>query len=119
MAGTADRVQDTTSAPGTGAVTVSGTPPTGKQAFSVFATGTVIYYCIQAAASALWEVGQGTMTSGTTFSRDTVLDGSSGPGVLVNFNAGTFDVFCDMPAYAVKRGTWGLKLGQQYFGVLP
>jgi hypothetical protein len=43
-------------------------------------------------------VGIGTYTSsGTTLSRDTVLASSNG-GSLVNFSAGTKDVFCDYPA---------------------
>lgn len=115
---TADRVKDTAS-PGSGSVTVSGTPPTQFQAFSVFSVGDTIYYGIfQQGGSALWEVGQGTMTSSTNFTRDVVYDGSSGPGSTVTFTS-TCDIICDMPSYAVKRGRWGLSLAQNYNWMLP
>ena len=54
-----------------------------------------------------WEVGIGTYTSsGTTLSRDTVL-ASSNSGSLVNFSAGTKDVFCDYPAGRAVIGGQG------------
>lgn len=114
MPKTVDRVQDTSTTTGTGAFTVSGTPPTGYQAFgSVFSVGDTFYYAITQTSGGLWEVGMGTLTTSTTFSRDTVLDGSSGPGTLVSF-ASASTVFCDLPSYAVKRGRWGITLAQQY-----
>lgn len=92
----ADRVKDTTTTTGTGTVTLSGTPPTGFQAFSVIGNGNTTYYTI--AAGSQWEVGIGTYSStGPTLSRDTVLD-SSNSGSLVNFSAGTKDVFVTYPA---------------------
>lgn len=92
----ADRVRDTTTTTGTGTVTLSGTAPTGYQNFSVVGDGNTTYYTINAASQ--WEVGIGTYSStGPTLSRTTVLASSNG-GALVDFAAGTKDVFVTYPA---------------------
>lgn len=92
----ADRVRDTTTTTGTGTITLSGTPPTGYQSFSAVGNGNTTYYTINGGSQ--WEVGIGTyLGAGPTLSRDTVL-ASSNSGSLVNFSAGTKDVFCDYPA---------------------
>jgi hypothetical protein len=92
----ADRVKDTTTTTGTGTVTLSGTPPTGFQAFSVIGNGNTTYYTIVAGSQ--WEVGLGTYSStGPTLARNTVLE-SSNSGSLVNFSAGTKEVFVTYPA---------------------
>jgi hypothetical protein len=92
-----DRVKETTTTTGTGTITLLGAA-TGYQAFSVIGNGNTVYYCIAEQAGPAWEVGIGTYTaSGTTLSRDTIL-ASSNSGNLVNFGAGTKDVFCTYPA---------------------
>jgi hypothetical protein len=92
-----DRVKETTTTTGTGTITLAGAS-TGFQAFSVIGDGNTTYYTIAGQTVAEWEVGLGTYTSsGTTLSRTTVLSSSNG-GSLVNFSAGTKDVFCDYPA---------------------
>ena len=92
----ADRVRDTTTTTGTGTVTLSGTAPTGYQNFSVIGNGNTTYYTINAGSQ--WEVGIGTYSStGPTLSRDTVLE-SSNANALVNFSAGTKDVFVTYPS---------------------
>jgi len=92
----ADRVRDTTTTTGTGTITLSGTPPTGYQSFSAVGNGNTTYYTINAGSQ--WEVGIGTYSgAGPTLSRDTVLS-SSNSGSLVNFSAGTKDVFVTYPA---------------------
>lgn len=91
-----DRVRDSSTTTGTGTITLSGTAPTGYQNFSVIGNGNQTYYTITGGSQ--WEVGIGTYTSsGTTLSRTTVLS-SSNSNALVNFGAGTKDVFCDFPA---------------------
>jgi len=93
----ADRVKETTTTTGTGTITLAGAT-TGYQSFSAIGNGNTTYYTIAGQGSSEWEVGIGTYTSsGTTLSRDTVL-ASSNSGSLVNFSAGTKDVFCDYPA---------------------
>lgn len=99
----ADRVRETTTTTGTGTVTLAGAV-TGFQSFSAIGNANTTYYTIAGQGTAEWEVGIGTYTSsGTTLSRDTVL-ASSNSGSLVNFSAGTKDVFCDYPA---KRAVVG------------
>ena len=90
-----DRVQETSTTTGTGTLTLAGAV-TGFQSFSVIGNGNTTYYAIVGTSD--WEVGIGTYTSsGTTLSRDTVLE-SSNSGSLVNFGAGTKNVFCTYPA---------------------
>jgi hypothetical protein len=100
----ADRVKETTTATGTTSpITLAGAV-TGFQSFSAIGNGNTTYYTIALQGGSEWEVGIGTYTaSGTTLSRDTVL-ASSNSGSLVNFSAGTKDVFCDYPA---KRAVIG------------
>jgi hypothetical protein len=90
-----DRVQETSTTTGTGTFTLGGAV-TGFQSFSVIGNGNTTYYAIVGGSE--WEVGLGTYTSsGTTLSRDTVLE-SSNSGSLVNFSAGTKSVFVTYPA---------------------
>lgn len=88
----ANRIQDTTTTVGTGTITVSGTPVAGYLGFSTLAVGDVFDYNIQGQTGSEFEVGRGTLASSTTFTRDQVL-ASSNSGALVNFSAGTKDVF--------------------------
>jgi hypothetical protein len=93
----ADRVQETTTTTGTGTVTLLGAV-TGFQSFAAIGNANTTYYTIAGQTGSEWEVGIGTYTaSGTTLSRTTVL-GSSNAGSLVNFSAGTKNVFCSYPA---------------------
>jgi hypothetical protein len=92
-----DRVNETSTTTGTGTFTLAGAV-TGFQTFSAIGNGNTTYYTIVLQGGTEWEVGLGTYTSsGTTLSRDTVLSSSNG-GSLVNFSAGTKNVFCDYPA---------------------
>lgn len=93
----ADRVKESTTTTGTGPVTLGGAA-TGYQSFAAVGNGNTTYYTIADQTGVNWEVGIGTYTaSGTTLSRDTVL-ASSNAGALVNFGAGTKDVFVTYPA---------------------
>jgi hypothetical protein len=99
-----DRVKETTTSTGTGTITLAGAVA-GYQAFSAIGNGNITYYTIAGATE--WEVGIGTYTSsGTTLSRDTVL-ASSNSGSLVNFSAGTKDVFVVYPAGQSVVGAGG------------
>lgn len=90
-----DRVKETSTTTGTGTFTLAGAA-TGFASFSAIGDGNTTYYTITAGSQ--WEVGIGIYTaSGTTLSRDTVL-ASSNNGNLVDFSAGSKDVFVVYPA---------------------
>ena len=93
-----DRVLETASAPGTGTVTLLGATA-GYQTFSAaIGNANTTYYTIADQSGSNWEVGVGTYTtSGNTLTRNTVLSSSNG-GSLVNFNAGTQNVFVTYPS---------------------
>lgn len=98
-----DRVKDTTTTTGTGSVTLSGTAPTGFQNFNAaIGTSNTTYYCIAGQGTSEWEVGLGTLSASTTLARTTVY-ASSNAGSLVNFSAGTKDVFVTFPATVALR----------------
>lgn len=89
-----DRVYEQTTTTGTGSVTLTGAVG-GYQTFSsAIGNGNTTYYTLTDNTN--WEVGIGTVSAGA-LSRDTVL-ASSNAGSLVNFPAGTKNVFCDYPA---------------------
>ena len=104
----ADRVRETTTTIGTGTVTLGGAVD-GYQSFSAIGNSNTTYYCIAGQGTSEWEVGLGTYTAaGTTLARTTVL-ASSNSGSLVNFSAGTKDVFVTYPAErSVNVDTAGL-----------
>lgn len=94
-----DRVKVSSGVTGTGTATL-GSAATGFQTFAAIGTGNQTYYTIALQSGDEWEVGLGTVTNtaGTyTLSRDTVYE-SSNAGTLVNFSAGTKDVFVTYPA---------------------
>ena len=102
----ADRVKETTTTTGTGTVTLLGAS-TGFQSFAVIGNANTTYYTIAGQTGSEWEVGIGTYTSsGTTLARTTVL-ASSNSGSLVNFSAGTKDVFVTYPAERAVVGGEG------------
>lgn len=93
----ADRVLETTTTTGTGSVTLLGAS-LGYQSFAVVGNSNTTYYCIADLGGSSWEVGIGTYsTTGPTLARTTVLS-SSNSGALVNFTAGTKNVFCTYPS---------------------
>ena len=103
-----DRVKEQTTTTGTGTVTLGGAI-SGFDTFASVGNGNTTYYAIVSQSANEWEVGIGTYTaSGTTLSRDTILE-SSNSDSAVNFSAGTKDVFVTYPAdksvYADAAGT--------------
>lgn len=104
----ADRVKETSTTTGTGTLTLGGAV-TGYQTFgTAIGSGNTCYYAIT--LDSAWEVGLGTVGTGT-LSRDTVL-ASSNSGSLVNFAAGTKEVFVTYPAgKAVYKDSAGYVVG--------
>lgn len=90
-----DRVKETTATTGTGTVTLAGAQ-LGFQSFSSgIGSSNSTYYTI--ALGNEWEVGIGTVTNATTFTRDSVIS-SSNASALVSFSTGIKDIFCALPA---------------------
>jgi hypothetical protein len=99
----ADRVKDVTTSTGAGNITVSGTPSARCFPFSGLAVGSKHAIVIEGqGTSTEIEVSICTILSATTFSRDTVIT-SSNADALVNFSAGTKDVFCTVPASQLNK----------------
>lgn len=93
----ADRVAETTTTTGTGALNLAGAT-TGFQSFVAgVGNGNTTFYVITDNTD--WEIGIGTITSGApdTLSRDSVLQ-SSNSDAAVNWGSGTKDVFSSVPA---------------------
>ncbi|MDH2357668.1 hypothetical protein QCM80_45195 [Bradyrhizobium sp. SSUT112] len=91
-----DRVRESTTTTGTGAIALGGAPAGYQRFNSVMSNGDTTWYCIVLPGSS-WEVGVGTWVTGNILQRTTVIR-SSNSGGLVNFPAGTKDVFITLPA---------------------
>lgn len=102
----ADRVKETSTTTGTGALTLAGAMA-GHKAFSArCSVGDTCHYCIQAVDSAGqptgdWEVGLGTYSAASTLTRTTVL-ASSNADAAVSLAAGTKQVYITLPAAQAK-----------------
>jgi hypothetical protein len=94
----ADRVKETTTSTGTGAITLAGAQPNFVAFSAVLSDGDTTFYAIVDNNNLAWEVGVGTYASaGNTVTRTTVL-ASSNAGSAVNLQAGTKEVFVTNPA---------------------
>jgi len=93
-----DRVKETTTTTGTGALSLGGASTNFVTFSSVLSNADTTYYAIVDSTNTAFEVGLGTYTSsGNTLTRTTVL-ASSNSGSAVNLSAGTKDVFMTYPA---------------------
>ena len=93
-----DRVKETSTTTGTGAVSLGG----AVTGFETFAAGignsNTVYYCIAHQDQDEFEVGLGTLNGdSSTLTRTTVIS-SSNSDSAVNLSSGTKDVFCTLPA---------------------
>lgn len=126
----ADRVQETTTTSGTGAVTLSGAVA-GFQTFAIVGDGNTCYYTIVDGDN--WEVGIGTYsTTGPSLDRTTILSNSNGTTSPITLSASAKSVFLTYPAEksvnlnadgnvsplgAVTSGVWqGSPVGVTYGG---
>jgi hypothetical protein len=101
----ADRVQETTSTTGTGIISLLGASAQYQSFVSAIGNGNTTYYCITSGNGSDWEVGVGTVLSGSPnqLSRDTVI-ASSAANAAINLG-GTSTVFCSRPA-AYRGSPW-------------
>ena len=93
-----DRVKETTTTTGTGAVSLAG----AVTGFETFAAGignsNTVYYCIAHQDQAEFEVGLGTLDGDSSDLTRTTVISSSNSDNAVDFSSGTKDVFCTIPA---------------------
>ena len=95
----ADRVKETSTTTGTGTLSLAGATANFRSFVSAIGTGNTTVYAVVHQTLNEFEVGVGTVTSGTpnTLPRTTIL-ASSNSNNAVSFSAGTKDVFCTMAA---------------------
>ena len=93
-----DRVKETTTSTGTGTINLAGASQDFIGFVAGIGTGNQTFYCITLASNNEFEVGIGVVTDASpdTLSRDTVIS-STNSNNLVDFSAGTKEVFCTIP----------------------
>lgn len=113
----ADRVKETVSGtPGTGAITLGG----ASSGYQTFAAGfddkpAVVGYAIEDGTA--WEVGKGTLNStGTTLTRDTLRDSSTGSFLNLTSSA---VVFCTPSSELIDNANVGLQVAQMRGLAMP
>ena len=127
-----DRVQETTTTSGTGTLTLNGAVP-GFQSFTTIGNNTTFYTIYDNIAQA-WEVGLGTVTTGSPnqLARTTVLANSNGTTTAIPLVGNSSSVFVTYPAEksvnldasgnvsplgTIASGTWqGTTVGVAYGG---
>jgi len=93
-----DRVKETSTTTGTGTLDLAGAV-TGFEGFVAgIGTTNTTYYSIVHQSANEWEVGTGTVTDASTDTLSRTPISSSNSDNLVDFSAGTKQVFCTMPA---------------------
>ena len=96
-----DRVKETSVTTGTGTMDLDGAVTNFETFVSAIGTTNTTYYCIAHTGSYdEWEIGLGTVASGSPnqLARTTVIINSLGSTAKIDFTAGTLDVFCTEPA---------------------
>ena len=108
MALTSDRVKETTTTTGTGNITLAGAVVQFQSFNTAFGTNPTssIQYAIVGQGTTEWEVGLGSLTGSTTLTRAIVYS-SSNSNALVNFSAGTKDVFATFLGDFARKSSSG------------
>jgi hypothetical protein len=103
MFGAADRVRETSTTTGTGNLTLLGAYSGEHVTFNnAVGVGPEFTYFILLAGGSQWETGRGVLSGATTLVRSTPKNGSSG-AALVDFAAGTKDVYIDVSADDINK----------------
>lgn len=109
MAALKDRVRQTSTSTGTGDIVLSGTIG-GFQTFAdAYNVGDTFYYAVIDDLNAEWEIGEGELSSSTSFRRNSVYD-STNSGNLVSFGTGQKAVFVTYPAKRALTDTQAIAL---------
>lgn len=108
MPRTEDRVKETTTTTGTGALTLAGAVSQFQSFATAFgASPVLVQYAIVGQTGTEWEVGDGTFNGTTGLTRDRVRQ-SSNSNALVSFSAGTKDVFATYQGTHARHSTQGM-----------
>jgi hypothetical protein len=119
MAYIADRVKETTTTTGTGAIILLGAVAQFRSFATAFgATPTLTHYAIVGQTGTEWEVGKGIFNGTTGLTRE-VIRSSSNAGALVNFSAGTKDVFVTANAELVDNANVGWQVANMRGLAMP
>lgn len=112
----ADRVRESTSTTGTGALTLTGATAGCRTFNSAIGTATPCYYLLVDANGTAWETGIGQLSDATHFTRTTVQK-SSNSNSAINLSAGTHLLCCALtegwasslkgPAFSAKWTSTG------------
>lgn len=95
-----DRVRETTSTSGTGAIFVSGVVTGGYQTFNSVLSNGDTTLCLVRNNAGQWQTFLGTWNSATqSMARTTIYDGSDGAGVAVGFSGEQQEIWINYPAY--------------------
>jgi len=106
----ADRVVETTTTTGTGSLTLAGAKA-GYRSFATAFGSASLNVCYAITDGTDWEVGIGTFNGTTTLTRGKV-ESSSNAGALVNWSAGSKDVWCDASADLIDNANGGILQAQ-------
>ncbi len=105
MARVEDRVNETSTTTGTGDFTLDGAVTQYRSFNAAFGLNVWFSYVIKGQTGSEWEVGEGYLSASTTLVRGEV-SRSSSSDALVNFSAGTKDVFCTAIGHDISgKGT--------------
>ena len=89
----ADRIKETTTTTGTGAITLAGAVLGFRAFYPTLSVGDTFKYFIVSTSGTEWESGLGTLTASSTLARTTVQSSSNvNPLTAVNFSAGLKEV---------------------------
>ena len=115
----ADRIKETTVTTGTGNVALAGAVFNFRALSAVCVNGDMVPYCIAHQTLGEWETGIGQWLTGGYLYRIVVLS-SSNAGALVNFSAGTKDVFLTQPSAYMHPATLCVDgLHPEYVATIP
>lgn len=92
----ADRVQETTTTTGTGTLTLAGASAQYQTFASGVGSGNTTYYGLLDGNGTAWEIGLGTIGSGT-LARTTIF-ASTNSNAAISLSSNTHSVYCDAPA---------------------
>lgn len=99
-----DRVRETTTTNGTGAIYPAGVVTGGYQTFASVLSNGDTTLCLVRNDAGQWQTFLGTWDSGTqSMARTTIYDGSDGAGVAVGFSGTDQEIWINYPAYAYEN----------------